>query len=283
MTKTIEKEFRLAAAGNSAIWGDVRWPAEVPPGGHLPVLIICHGFKAFKDWGPFPAIGRRFAELGFVSIVFNFSHNGIGVGARRFTEPEKFACNTLSLELDDVRRIVDAVEKGVLNCPADLSRVGLIGHSRGGGIALIGAKEDARIRAVSAWASVSRFDRYSHDQKVRWRENGSVTLSSVNTRSPFRLGIELLDDIEENGGRLNILDAVAGLGKPLLIVHGTHDVPVRLKEAELLFQSAEKNLTEFVILEGAGHAFGAKHPYRTESREMSHVVDLTASWFQSKM
>jgi uncharacterized protein len=283
MSNIVEKEFTLTSAEKAPIWGDLRWKDGALLENGLPVIIICHGFKAFKDWGPFPAIGRRFAELGFVSIVFNFSHNGIGVGDRRFTEPGKFEKNTLSLELDDVRRIVDAVQSGELESPADSSRIGIIGHSRGGGIALVGAGEDMRLRAVSAWGSISRFDRYTHEQKIRWREQGYVNLPSVGTRSPFRLGVELLNDIEENGSRLNILRAVSSLGKPLLIVHGSEDIPVKLKEAELLYRSAEKNLTEFVILKETGHTFGAKHPYRTESPAMSHVVELTAAWFHSKM
>ena len=78
----------------------------------LPVIIVCHGFKAFKDWGPFPAIGRYFAESGFVSIVFNFSHNGIGKNFRKFSEREKFSVNTFSLELEDVATVLDAISTG---------------------------------------------------------------------------------------------------------------------------------------------------------------------------
>jgi dienelactone hydrolase len=283
MNHIVEKEFVLESAGNSAIWGDVRWHDDGRPDSLWPVVIVCHGFKAFKDWGPFPAIGRRFAELGFVSIVFNFSHNGISVHSRRFTEPEKFSINTFSLELDDVRRIVDAVESGAIVCPANLDRIGIVGHSRGGGIALISGREDGRIKAVASWASVAKFDRYTEEQKARWKEKGSVQLSSINSRTAFTLGLDLLNDIEQNRERLNILRAVQALGKPLLIVHGMHDIPVKLKEAQELFDAAEKNLTEFVILEGAGHAFGAKHPYRTESPVMTHVIDLTASWFEHSL
>ena len=283
MNHIVEKEFVLESAGSSVIWGDVRWSENESPTSLRPVVIVCHGFKAFKDWGPFPAIGRRFAELGFVSIIFNFSHNGIGAGTRRFTEPEKFSRNTFSLELDDVRRILDAVGSGNIDCPADPDRICLVGHSRGGGIALISGREDARVKAVAAWASIAKFDRYTEEQKARWKEKGSVHLSSINSRSAFTLGLDLLNDIEQNGERLSILKSVQSLGKPLLIVHGTHDVPVKLKEAQEIFDAAEKDLTKFVILEGAGHAFGAKHPYRTESPVMTHVIDLTASWFHHSL
>ena len=111
MDKIIERVFQLSTPSGVDLYGDIRWIKEMSDGagGKLPVIIVCHGFKAFKDWGPFPAIGRHFAEAGFISIVFNFSHNGIGKNFRKFSEREKFSVNTFSLELEDVTTILDAI------------------------------------------------------------------------------------------------------------------------------------------------------------------------------
>lgn len=40
-------------------------------------LVICHGYKGFKDWGMFPYIAKELSEHLDV-VTFNFSHNGIG-------------------------------------------------------------------------------------------------------------------------------------------------------------------------------------------------------------
>ena len=41
-----------------------------------PLIIFCHGYKGFKDWGAWPLLSEALAASGFVVIKFNFSHNG---------------------------------------------------------------------------------------------------------------------------------------------------------------------------------------------------------------
>ena len=40
------------------------------------VVIFCHGYKGFKDWGAWNLMAETFANAGFFFIKFNFSHNG---------------------------------------------------------------------------------------------------------------------------------------------------------------------------------------------------------------
>jgi dipeptidyl aminopeptidase/acylaminoacyl peptidase len=284
--KIIERVFQISTPSGAELYGDIRWKEEMSDsaGRKLPIIIVCHGFKAFKDWGPFPAIGRYFAESGFVSIVFNFSHNGIGKNFRKFSEREKFSVNTFSLELEDVTTILDAISMRQIDCRSmDDSKIGIVGHSRGGGIAIIKAREDKRIRAVAGWSTVSYFDRYTEGQRKRWREKGFVGLPSINPESLFRLRTDLLDDLEKNGERLNIKTAVHDLGKPLLLIHGTADLPVPIEEVKSLYEISDKTMTELILLEGIGHMYGARHPYVKPAPAMSRVLDLTAAWFHKHL
>ncbi|MGE5313337.1 MAG: alpha/beta hydrolase family protein [Acidobacteriota bacterium] len=277
----IHKEFELKTPSGAILRGTARWNASQGDR-RRPVVIICHGFKAFKDWGPFPQIGTWFAAHGFASIVFNFSHNGIGVEPRKFTEHALFEKNTISLEIEDVRTILSALEEG--NMPGavyDMERIALIGHSRGGGIALITAREERRVHAAVLWSSVSTFNRYTPEQIERWREKGYIQLHSISATKTFRITTDLLDDVERNRERFDLMSAAAHLAKPLLIVHGTEDIPVKIGEAERLYDVADKTMTQFVKLEGANHMYGAKHPYRHESPTLTHVLEVTGSWLHS--
>jgi dipeptidyl aminopeptidase/acylaminoacyl peptidase len=276
-----EKAFTLSTPSGAPLRGDIRWDNELAQSREnaLPVVIVCHGFKAFKDWGPFPAIGRSFAQRGFVSIVINFSHNGIGAEPKKFVEHDKFAINTVSIEIEDIKTVLREVEENAFGLPfIDRSKVALVGHSRGGAVSLITAKEDDRVRAVVAWSTISHFNRYTEEQKVRWREKGYVQLHSVSEHRLFRISTALLDDIENNAERLDLINTVATLKKPLLIVHGTADIPAKISEAEELFRASDPRTTEFVRLEGAGHMYGAKHPYKEESQTLNHVLDITTNW-----
>lgn len=44
----------------------------------LPLVIFCHGFKGFKDWGCFPYMMDKLAAEDNFCVWFNFSYNGTG-------------------------------------------------------------------------------------------------------------------------------------------------------------------------------------------------------------
>ena len=48
-----------------------------PTEGPHPVLVYCHGFKGFKQWGHVPFIHEYFATGEYAVIAFNHSHNGV--------------------------------------------------------------------------------------------------------------------------------------------------------------------------------------------------------------
>jgi predicted alpha/beta-fold hydrolase len=73
-----------------------------------PCLIYVHGFKGFKDWGFIPFAAEYFAERGFLVITFNFSHNGINGNKLVFTELDKFANNTFSREISELKEVIGA-------------------------------------------------------------------------------------------------------------------------------------------------------------------------------
>ena len=273
----IESPFTLRNASGDSIAGDLRH-AEGATG--LPLLIVCHGFTAHKDWGPFPYFGRKLAALGFASVVFNFSHNGVGPGSRRFDEIEKFSRNTIGRELEDVRAILSAVARGGLaGGIADPSRIGIAGHSRGGGIAVLSASRESAIRGVAAWGSVATFHRYTPHQREAWERDGFLPVTVRGMRTRLRFGLDVLRDLEANREEYDILRAVRTLSVPLLIVHGAADVSVKLSEAQTLYDASDRSKTEFVVIEGTNHAFGAKHPYRNGSAGVDRLLDLTARWF----
>lgn len=273
----VEVPFLVANASGDQFAGDLRY---VDDGHQKPLVIICHGFTAHKDWGPFPRIGKSFAAQGFASIVFNFSHNGIGSDFRRFTELEKFSRNTIGKELEDIHALVDAVDqqeigKGIV----DPQRIGIVGHSRGGGIAILHASLDNRVKAVAAWSTVSTFHRYTEHQKELWQKNGyhPVRIRSMETR--LRYGIEVLEDLERNKERYDLVRAVHRLHIPMLLVHGEADVSVKPAEAMKLYEESDKAKTELVLVPQAGHMFGVKSGATKVTPELEHITELTAKWF----
>lgn len=129
-----------------------------------PVLIFSHGFKGFKDWGPFDLVADKFVEAGFVYVKFNFSHNGTTVDHLvDFADLEAFGNDNLSIEMDDLGVVIDWVCSDlfpVAQTEYDAAQLYLMGHSRGGGISILKAKEDTRVKKICTWASVNEFSKY---------------------------------------------------------------------------------------------------------------------------
>lgn len=67
------------------------------------------------------------------------------------------------------------------------------------------------------------------------------------------------EDFIKNKDALDIPYAAQHFNKPSLIVHGTHDNSVSVKEAKLLHQWIKGS--ELLLIDGADHVFGSAHPW----------------------
>lgn len=274
--------FSLPAPGGESLACDAR---VADGSGVCPTVIFIHGFKGFKEWGSIPYICNALARRGFYVLSFNFSHNGIEGNSQEFTQLERFARNTFSREVAELRAVVDAVAAGNLPDPERSSRdrIGILGHSRGGGISILEAGSDPRVRAVAVWGAVSDFNRYTDRQKELWRTNGVFETKNMRTGQIMPLGIGLLNDLEENAESLNIGSAVARLARPLLILHGEQDLSVRVEEGERLAALADPSHTDFERIPRTGHTFGAVHPFEGTNDILEHAIARTAMFFTNNL
>jgi alpha-beta hydrolase superfamily lysophospholipase len=240
-----------------------------------PAVAVVHGFKGFKDWGLWPTLAERLARAGLSAVTFNLSGSGVD-DSGKFVYPERFGHNTFSAELQDLRRVTDALAGGLLGVAPPAS-LGLLAHSRGGGMAVLHAAGDPRIRALVTWAAISTVNRWPAPQRAAWREAGVNEVKNVRTGEVLPLYTDVLDDVEHNGSALDIEAAAARLSIPWLIVHGTADEAVALTEGEHLARAAPR--ARFVPVEGAGHTFGAAHPWRGPTPDLVRVEDATLTFF----
>jgi pimeloyl-ACP methyl ester carboxylesterase len=228
-----------------------------------PVVIFCHGYKGFKDWGAWHLVAEAFAEAGFCFVKFNFSHNGGTVEQPiDFPDLEAFAENNFSLELEDLERVLNEIENGSENLPKEISTISLIGHSRGGGIVLIKAEEDARIHKVATWASVSNFKaRFQEDtaEFKTWKETGVTHVENRRTKQMLPHNFQFYKDFKKNEERFSIKRAVKNMKIPQFIVHGNDDPTVSENEAKAIHSWNPQS--DLKIIKGADHVFNAKHPW----------------------
>ena len=274
-TPTLTKHSITGALG--PIWIDVRSAARSES---RPAVVILHGFKGFKDWGMFPQIAARLAHAGFTAVSSNFSGSGVD-DAGDFTLPDRFGHNTYSAELSDTCLLLDALYRGELGVPPP-STTGVIGHSRGGGIAVLHAAQDPRVKALVTWAAISTVERWGAEERGAWRMTGRTSILNARTGQRLALHTDVLDDIERNASGLDIQAAAARIRIPWLVVHGRADESVRIAEAQALIGSST-GTARLLQIEAGGHTFGAAHPWRGTTPELEAVFDATVNWLATNL
>ena len=226
-----------------------------------PLIIFCHGFNGFKDWGHFNHMAGIFAGNNFCFIKFNFSHNGTTPEyPGEFHDLNGFALNNFSKELDDLGAVIDWAEKNLPVNEFNNQKIYLVGHSRGGGIVILKAAEDDRIKKVVTWASVSDFEKVVNPKNIEeWREKGIIYIENARTKQLMPVDFQLYDDYYFNEDRLNIKSSIKKLKVPLLLIHGSKDEVVKKEHAEKLKHWNEN--AQIIILPEEDHTFGVKHPF----------------------
>lgn len=257
---TIEKNIIIKGKHNKPIVTDLFFKDD---GIKKPVLIFCHGYKGFKDWGAWNLMAKAFADAGFYFIKFNFSHNGGTVKQPiDFPDLEAFGNNNYTKELDDLESVIDWVYiNPKLKNNTNSNNITLIGHSRAGGIVTIKAEEDNRIKTVISLAGVCDFGKRpsTTGNLKQWKKDGVKYVINGRTKQQMPHFYQFYEDFIANENRLTIKRAVSNLKIPYLIIHGDNDTSVVIEEAEQLHNWNPDSQIE--IIEGANHVFGAHHPW----------------------
>lgn len=271
MATPTRRSFELTGADGGPLRGTVH-TADASRA----AVIICHGFKGFMNWGYFPVLSDQLARAGFSAISFNFSGSGVGMDGESFSEPERFAHMTYSAELTDLDRVVDAVWNGVIGLRP--KALGIVGHSMGGGIAILQAAADNRIGALVTWAATAQFGRlWGPEQQAYWRKAGRLDVVNQRTGETLPLYTDVLLDLERNGVRLDVVRAAARVQVPWLIAHGTADESVPVDAAHTLH--AANRASTLMLVEDTGHTFGIKHPWSGSSKAFDRLYQATIEWF----
>lgn len=272
----IEKNIVLKRTDNKPIIIDTFYSKEKT---NQPIIVFCHGYKGFKDWGAWNLMAEHISKSGFCFVKFNFSHNGGTVeNPIDFPDLEAFGNNNYSKELEDLGDVLNWVQDHFNNNEfVNINHINLIGHSRGGGIVLIKASEDARIKSVITLASVSDYEKRNSttgDLKA-WKEKGVKYVLNGRTKQEMPHYIQFYEDFMANKNRLNIESAVKKLKIPLLIIHGNKDTSVSVEEAKNLHRWHPNSI--FKTINNADHVFNTKHPWdhgdlSEELYEVSNII-----------
>mgnify|MGYP001812292490 CR=1 FL=1 len=278
MDPTRPEPFRFEPRPGAVLRGDL-WTPTAPVEGADTGLVICHGFKGFKDWGFFPFASRTLVSRLHCPVVsFNFTGSGIGDDPESFSEREAFGHNTFSRECADLEAVLDGLAEGRLGALSfpRVTRFGVLGHSRGG-VATILSAERTDVVAIATWAAIASPLRYAAlFEGVE--PGGTVEITNARTGEVLPLYSDVVLDLEANRDRFDLNASLARSRVPLLVVHGTEDLAVPVEDGRQLAAAGVDASLE--IIDGAGHTFEVGHPFMGPSPELTAALSFTGDHFE---
>lgn len=259
------------------------YDCEIPNGAKA-VIIFVHGYKGYKDWGAWNLLQQEFVRHDYGFVKFNMTHNGGTIKEKiDFPDLDAFGNNCYSFEVNDLNTIVDEIHRLIKDeLQLDLP-IYLLGHSRGGGVAVLTANHNEKIKKVVSLAGISDIGaRFPQDEALEeWKKEGVYYVTNGRTKQqmPHFYGFYL--DFIEFEKELNIEQACEDLKIPLLQIHGDMDISVSISEG---LSIADWSDTTLKIIKGAEHTFGTYHPYDQKAlpEEMIEVVDSALEFFNKQ-
>ncbi len=206
-------------------------------------------------------IAEQMASSGLNVIRMNFSFNGVTPESPLdFVDLEAFSENNFSKELDDLGLVIDWAWSEEVEW-WNGEEIFLIGHSRGGGVCILKAHEDHRIKKLVTWASIGVIGRFWTDEQMEaWKREGVMLVPNARTGQDMPIKWQMYEDFYANQDRLDIPKAVSALRIPYLNIHSKDDETVSFQYAEDI-QKLNSEHVGLVALEKGGHTFGWKHPW----------------------
>lgn len=240
------------------------------------LIVFVHGFMGFMDWGAWHLVRDFYNQAGYDFCRFNLSHNGTNIAQpSEFSDLEAFGQNTYSFEVADTLSLIAHLEA----THQTWERIHLIGHSRGGGTAVLASQHwnfQSALGKVCTWAGICDIARRfpKGTELLEWEITGTRFVKNGRTLQNLPQHYSLYTDFKTNQENLDILRAASKLGKQLHIFHGDQDLSVPLAEA---YELAEASGAMVVEVMGADHVFGATHPWIDKALPplLAHLCECT--------
>lgn len=258
---------------------DLRLPTEMGPRG---IVVVVHGFKGFKDWGFFPWVGEQLAEVGWASVCFDFSCNGVGERPGEFDRLDLFERNTYAREVSDLARVLRwCREEAPLTPPLRQGPKGLLAHSRGALSAVVAAVEEDDVEALVTWNGVAHALRWTDRQMEEWQRQGRLEFVNSRTKQKMAVGYALVEDARAQAARYDLASQAMRMRAAHLILHAAQDLAVDPSEAETLrAERSEDQRCRLHLVENTGHTFHAVHPFAGSTAQLEFAMKDSLEWFE---
>lgn len=262
MHKFEKRECVILENEGQQIFGVLHRPLHVKA--KAPAILICHGFAGNKigKYRLYVSLGQRLAKEGIATLRIDFRGSGESEG--------DFTDMTINGEVSDTLKGLEFLRN---DSQIDSQRIGLLGNSFGGAIAVLAAHKDGHIRSLALLAALFH--------SLPWQQQWEKMLAGAIDDSVRKEMGRLLDgnapgpDFYRGFFGLNLEKEVKALhATPMLHVHSEKDDRVGIDQAQH-YQHCRKGAsgeTHWIRLQKCDHDFSSVE-------ERNQIIEETAKWF----
>jgi pimeloyl-ACP methyl ester carboxylesterase len=208
--------------------------------GKFPAIVRLHGYRSRKEGSTSTAFIEEFKN-NYIYLRFDFFAHGESQG--------EFVDLTPSEEFDDAKAAIDFV-MALEQCNG---KIGLIGSSLGGMVAIYTTANDPRVKAAVFGAPVSDFKEcFSRKEDIElWKKQGWIYTFNYAGKK-FKIGYDFFED----GCKYDLYQEAEKINVPVLVIQGDKDSSIPLEHTQELMKHLKNAKLELV--EGAEHQWSAQ-------------------------
>ena len=239
INKSYDKYAISYKSGDLVISGVMNVPKEVPPRSGFPVLILNHGLISSAVYTTGRGSKREqdfFSRHGYVTI--HPDYRGLASSSPNTTLHHDFYVGYSQ----DVIALLDAIERSPPPY-IDTSRIGMWGHSMGGGITarVMTLRSDVKAFVLFAPISADAEDNFYEltPEEIQWLHDTYGKAGDLVYRN------------------ISPIEYVGDVSAPVQIHHGTADTAVPISFSEKMYQTFKQNkkTVEYFVYPGEKHEF----------------------------
>lgn len=250
--------------------GDYEIPSviTIPKGaGDFPAVVMLHGTGSDKNeaGNGYVLAAAELAKAGIASIRIDFIGNG--------DSKEDYINYNFTTAVSDANAAFDYISK-LDNI--DSKRIGIMGWSQGGTIAMLAASQNRSLQSILTLAgSPDLSTMLSKENYETAKANGFYTMD-FGWRPSLKVGLKWFQDVYST----DVLKELSYTNAPILAINGKDDDVVEPINARKIVEASSNKDSKELILEGADHTFNIF------SGDMTAFNELTAStveWFKDTL
>lgn len=234
--------------------------------GPFPFVVMFHGTGSNRHeaGGGYDLLAPKLAAAGIASARFDFAGNG--------DSKVDYAEYTPSSGLQDGQDVIAYMQS--LDQIAD-DRLGVLGWSQGGMIAMMAAVHTPEVKSLVTWAGVVDMSYYQADKYDEAKANG-FTVIEFEWREPLNLSVNWFDEVRA----LDLETDLAGYKGAVLAIAGSNDDVVLPEVTDVILKSAGSDNEAKEIIEGADHTFNI---FSGDMSAFEKLMQLTVDRFAATL